>query len=161
MDQTHLHLLTNHVSLFGFVFGLLILVLGMFRKSEELKLGAAIIFVIAGLMIIPAFQTGEGAEDTVEELAGVRHDDIEEHEDAAKFARIAALAMAVLAGYSLFKYRKTKSIPKGLTIAMLVIGLWGFTVIARTAYLGGFIRHSEIQPGGAEITPASDDKDNQ
>jgi uncharacterized membrane protein len=158
MDQTHLHLLTNHVSLFGFVFGLIILLLGFFRKSEDLKFGAAIIFVVAGLMIIPAFQTGEAAEDVVEKLAGVRHDDIEEHEDAANFARIAALAMAVLSVFALVRYRKTKSISKGLSIAMLVIGLWGFSVIARTAYLGGFIRHSEIHEG-ATSTPIDKSSD--
>lgn len=156
MDQTHLHLLTNHVSLLGFVFGVLILVLGFLRKSEDLKFGAAVIFVIAGLMIIPAFQTGEGSEDTVEKLAGVRHDDIEEHENAAKWARIVSLAMAALATYALVRYRKTKSIPKGLSIALLILGLFGFSVLARTAYLGGFIRHSEIHQDG--VPPALEEK---
>lgn len=147
MSESHLHLLTNHVSLFGLVFGLIILALGLFRKSEDLKLGATIIFLIAGLMILPAYETGEGSEDVVEKIATVKHDDIEEHEEAAKWARIVTLALAAIAIYALIRFRKDKTIPQGLSIAMFVVALFGFTVVARTAYLGGFIRHTEIHEG--------------
>lgn len=144
MDQTHLHLLTNHISLFGLVFGLIILAIGLFRKSQDLKLGATIIFLLAGLMIIPAYQTGEDAEDRVEKITGVNEHDIEEHEEAANWARVVTLALGAISLYALIRYRKDKTIPKGLSIAMLLVALFGFSVVARTAYLGGFIRHSEI-----------------
>jgi uncharacterized membrane protein len=154
MNPTHLHLLTNHVSLFALVFGLIALVLGLIRKSEELKLGAAIIFLIGAIMIVPANQTGEEAEHTVEELAGVNHDDIEEHEHAAEWALYAMGVLGLLSIVALFQFRKRKLFPKGITYAMLVIAIWGFAVVARTAYLGGYIRHSEIHdraPAGGEV----------
>jgi hypothetical protein len=31
---------------------------------------------------------------------------------------------------------------------MLLLAAFSFTIFARTAYLGGFIRHTEIHPGG-------------
>src|SRR5688572_25596558 len=113
MDQTHLHLLTNHVSMFALVFGLLILILGFMRKSEELRLGAAIIFVIGSITFWPAFLTGEEAEHTVEEIAGVNHDDIEEHEEAAKWGRPFTILLGLVATFALVRFRKTKAIPKG------------------------------------------------
>lgn len=144
MDSTHLHLLINHAPLFGIVFGLIVLLLGYWRKSDELKLVATILFLISSIMIVPVHQTGDSAEHTVEEIAGVNHDDIEEHEAAAQFALYWTLALGVVSIVTLLQYRSRKVMPKGMTLAVLILSLFCFTVIARTAYLGGFIRHTEI-----------------
>ncbi|HET6511747.1 MAG TPA: hypothetical protein VFH43_06115 [Candidatus Kapabacteria bacterium] len=165
MDQTHLHLLTNHVSMFALVFGALILVLGFMRKSEELKLGAAVLFVAGSIAFWPAFLTGEEAEHKVEEIAGVSHDDIEEHEEAAKWGRPFIIILGLVSAFGLFKFSKIKAIPKAISLTMLVLSLFTFTILARTAYLGGYIRHSEIHQGAAagaaDDSGKADDADNQ
>ncbi len=135
--------------MFALIFGVLILVLGFMRKSEELKLGAAVLFVVGSIAFWPAFLTGEEAEHKVKEIAGVNHDDIEEHEEAAKWGRPFIVLFGLVAAFSLFKFRKTKAIPKTLSLTVLILGLFTFTILARTAYIGGYIRYTEIHQGAA------------
>ena len=71
MSPTHLHLLLNHVPVLGTAFGLGLLVFGMGRKSQELKKTALGVFVIVALLAVPAYLTGEPAEDGVQGLPGI------------------------------------------------------------------------------------------
>lgn len=156
MDEAHLHLLTNHVSLFALAFGSLLLLLGIFRKSDELKLGASILFVIGAIMFFPAKETGGGAAKIVKPIAGVDRDAIKVHAGASKWVMPFTTALGVLSLVSIGLFWKRKVIPAWATIGMLLIALVGFGTLARTAYLGGFIRHSEIHEGGADLAPISD-----
>lgn len=160
MDLTHLHLLINHVPVMGLAFGLLILVLGLFRKSEELKLGAALIFIISAVMVVPVQQTGEAAEHTVDELTGVSHDRIEEHEDASDFVLPPMILLALASIFGLVRYKKDNALPKFATYSMLVLALFSSTVVARVAYLGGMIRHTEVH-GDAPAGEAEDEKEDR
>lgn len=167
MDQAHLHLLTNHVSLFALAFGALILVLGFLRKSEELKFGAAILFIIGAIMFFPAKETGGGAAGIVKKIATVDKAAIKEHAAASKWVMPFSTALGVLSLLALIMSRKTKAMPKWASILMLVLSLFTFSILARTAYLGGFIRHTEIHAGGlqggesapADSTSHNDDGD--
>ena len=71
MNGAHLHLLINHVPVLGIVFGLLLLVFGWWRKSEEIKKAALGTFVVIAFSAVAAFLTGEPAEDTVKGVSGV------------------------------------------------------------------------------------------
>jgi hypothetical protein len=74
----------------------------------------------------------------------VSHDAIEEHEDAALWAIIAMESAGVVALVSLVLARRRGTVPRGALIATLVVSLWAASVVARTAQLGGMIRHTEI-----------------
>jgi glucan phosphoethanolaminetransferase (alkaline phosphatase superfamily) len=148
MDEAHLHLLTNHVSLFALAFGVLILLLGILRKSDDLKFGAAILFVIAAIMFFPAKETGGGAAGIVKKIPTVDKAAIKEHAAAAKWALPFTTALGLLALVAMITSRKTRVMPKWATLTMLLLAAFSFTIFARTAYLGGFIRHTEIHPNG-------------
>lgn len=71
MNTTHIHLLLNHVAILGALFSVILLLAGMFIKSDILKKTALLGFVLAALASIPVFLTGEPAEESVEHLPGI------------------------------------------------------------------------------------------
>src|SRR5881628_1094402 len=97
MNWAYVHLILNHFPVIGTVLGLLLFLWAMARRSEELKGGACGLFVLAGLLALPTYWTGEPAEDRVKGLPGVAQALVEEHEDAATFAVIASAVLGALA----------------------------------------------------------------
>jgi hypothetical protein len=155
MDQAHLHLLTNHVSLFALAFGALILILGFVRKSDELKFGATVLFIIGAIMFFPAKETGGGAAGIVKKIPTVDKAAIKEHAAASKWVMPFSTALGVVSLAGLLMFLRTKTMPKWASVLMLLLSLFTFSILARTAYLGGFIRHTEIHEGGVATPPDS------
>ena len=144
MDQTHLHLLITHLPIFGSILGGLVLTHGIWTKSNQTKIAAYNLLVISSIGAVVAYLTGEGAEETVENIQGVSKDMIERHSD---FAVYALVSLCILGAASLIGLVVSlKKSPLSATIAklILVIALISFGLIARTGYLGGQIRHTEI-----------------
>lgn len=135
----------NHVPVFGTAFGLGLVGWALLRRSEELKRISLGIFIIVALLAIPAYLTGEPAEELVENLPGVSKSSIEQHEEAAQVAFAGVLIVGVAALGGLIFFRHDKAIPNWLAVIVLVLSLIVFTLMARTADLGGLIRHPEIR----------------
>ncbi len=154
MNATHLHLLLNHVPVLGTVFGLGLLSYGMWRKSSELQKAALGAFVIASLVGVPAYLTGEPAEEGVESLPGVSKVIIEQHESAAAFAFTGIVVLGVIALLVLFLSRRGKMVSTSFAMLMLVGSIAVSGLMAWTANLGGQIRHTEIRPNAAPIKAA-------
>ena len=146
MTTTHLHLLLNHVPVLGTAIGLLILLMGYFRKSDELKKAALILFTLATLVAVPTYLTGEPAEEAVESLPGVTKAVIEKHEEAAVVAFTGVVVLGVLSLGGLLRYRQGRMLPPWFTSATIVASLIVCGLMAWTANLGGQIRHTEIRP---------------
>ena len=144
MDQTHIHLLITHLPIFGSMLGGLVLAHGLWTKSKQTKFAAYHIFIISAVGAGIAYLTGEAAEETVENIQGVVESTIERHEEFALFALISLILLGVasLAGMIL-TLRKS---PWTRTVAffILFISIISFGLVARTGYLGGQIRHTEI-----------------
>lgn len=144
MNPTHLHLLITHLPIFGTILGAVVLIHGIFAKSHNTQMAAYELLVISAIGAAIAYFTGEAAEESVEHLQGISEAMIEEHEDAAKFAFV----LMIISGTSsivafILTYRRS---PLSRTIAnvVLLFSLLSFGIIARTGYLGGKIRHSEV-----------------
>lgn len=152
MSAVHLHLLLNHVPVIGTLIGVALLVLALLRRSEEIAGAALMLFVGVGLASAVVFFTGEPAEEAVEKLAGVSTQMLESHEEAATVAAIASGMLGALALGVLLAFR-SRSMPRGLTLAALVLAIAVGGIMGWTANLGGQIRHTEIS-GAA--TPAGD-----
>src|SRR5689334_14228815 len=105
MNAPHLHLLLNHVPVLGTIFGLGLLAFAMVRRDPPLQRVACGVFVLAALLAVPAYLTGEPAEATVKGLPGVVDQLIERHENAAGVALggVIALGLAALAGMLRFR----------------------------------------------------------
>jgi hypothetical protein len=165
MNPAHVHLLINHAPVLGAFVTLLLWIWALARRSDEVRRVALIGMVLVGLTAVPAYLSGEPAEDRVENAPGVTHEVVEEHEDAGKFMLAAGIVIGLVGLAGLAGWRQRPA-PRWFGIAVLVVNLWVAAVGARTAWLGGMIRHTEIRPGAtttsAESGPgetASDDDD--
>lgn len=106
---------------------------------------AIIIVAIAGGLI--AFQTGEPAEETVENISGVTEDAIEIHEESAELTNVFFIGLGILSIVSLYAEVKGKRFAKDILLVVLAFSALTFYFVVRTASLGGKIRHTEISTG--------------
>ena len=147
MNQAHLHLLFNHLPILGTLFGLLILAGGFFLKNDTLKRTALGLFVLSGILVIPAYLTGEGAEEVVESLPGVTENLIEAHEDMANIFLWMVGALGVLSLATFFADFKSRKVAPMLYTLTFVAALGSMVYAQRVGTSGGEIRHTEIRNG--------------
>jgi hypothetical protein len=95
MNWAHVHLPLSHLPVFGTIFGVLLLLLALLRKIEELKRVSRGMFVLTALIALPVYFTGEPADELVENLPGVAESLIDKHKYAALFALLMAGAPAL------------------------------------------------------------------
>ena len=145
MNGAHLHLIVNHVSLFALLIGTFTFAISMKRKSAELRVLAAVLFVIAGVFGWIAVETGEQAAAVVKGLEEGIKPFIREHALAATWAQRSGIFVAFLALAMEWAARKKQNWFRPLQWALLIFALHGSTVFIRTVYLGGLIRHTEIR----------------
>ncbi len=149
MDATHLHLLLNHFPIIGSLLGVGVMAYGYLTSSEQVKKTALWTWAFMAAIAIPVFLTGEPAEESVEGIASVSEGLIEEHEDAATIAIWLMEALGLLSLVTLVMGGRKATLSKPLVLVATVLSLATFGVMARTGYLGGQIRHSEIRSGVA------------
>lgn len=152
MDLLHIHLLLNHFPVIGTIIGIALLVLGFLSKSDAIKRASLAVFFGIALLTIAVYLTGLPAEDRVEKAAGVSKALIEEHEEAAMPAFIAMEITGFVALIGLFVSFRISKFANVSFAAALTLSLVTFGLIARTANLGGQIRHVEIRSGAAATT---------
>ena len=145
MNAAHLHLLMNHIPVIGIPIVGVLLVLALIMKQQALFRIALGFTVLLALMTVPVYLSGEPAEEIVEDLTGVPHAFIEEHEEIAQVTLIATEVLGALALLGLALAWKRGRVPKPLAYGSLVLVLIASGLLARTAYLGGQIRHTEIR----------------
>ena len=150
MSQAHLHLLFTHLPIFGSIIGALVLGYGLWTKSNQTKNAAYFIFIISAIGAGIAYLTGEGAEHAVKHIQGVTKNLIEIHEDAAIYALISLIVLGGMSVIALVMSRFKTSFTKYTSIFILLISLLSFGLVARTGYLGGQIRHTEISTGAIQ-----------
>lgn len=160
MNQAHLHLLFNHFPVVGTILCLLLLLAAILRKSGELKRISLAALVLIALLAIPAYLTGEPAEDVVENLPGVSKALIEPHEEAALAAIISTSVTGLFALFGLFWVRGKKSFPSWIMTAALLLTAVSVGLMAQTANLGGKIHHPEIS-GVSTTAPAEGGVENK
>lgn len=161
MTPVHLHLLLNHVPVLGVAIGLLILLAGIAWRRADVTRTAMAVFVVAGLVAIPTYLSGEPAEEAVERAAGAVEPWVEPHEEAALTSLVLVEALAVLALGALWVHRRKPTVPQPLVVATAVLALVTAGSLAWTANLGGQIRHTEIRIGSSVLPPQSEDEDHR
>lgn len=149
MDATHLHLALNHVPVIGLGFALLILSTGFVRRDGGMQKLGFITLVLIALVAFGVMQTGDAAEETAEHLPGVTEAVIEHHEEAARTAVVAVYVLGALALAGLVAFRSRPRVPGAFVVSALVATVLAAGLMARTANLGGQVRHTEIRAEGA------------
>jgi len=143
MDLTRVHLFITHLPVFGLFLGFLALLYGAIRNDRQVKMLSIFIIIIATVGALIAFQTGESAEETVEHIAGVTDDAIEEHEESAELTILFFYGLGILSVAGLYLEMKSKRFASQLSLIVLAFTALAFFFVARTANLGGKIRHTE------------------
>lgn len=145
MNEAHFHLLVNHIPIIGVVIGILILTAGFIFKINMVKRTALGVFIFSAMFAIPAFLSGEGAEEVIEKLPGVSETYIKAHEEIAEIFIwiIATLGVLSLVTF-LSEYFKTKY-SKLLYLLTAIMAIATIVVAKQVGTTGGEIRHIEIR----------------
>jgi uncharacterized membrane protein len=144
MNQAYMHLLTNHIPVFGLLFGTIILLWGIISRRKQIKMVAYFLFIAACLGGLITFNTGEAAEDIAEKTEGISKSVIHDHEEAGEAAIYLIAGVGIIALFGFYAEVKGNKKTSAISIAILLIAIVAFILTARTSYLGGKIRHTEI-----------------
>jgi len=162
MNPIHLHLLLNHVPIFAVLFGLVLMVYGIFFKNRTVEMTALFFFIVAALSALPANQSGESAEESIENVAGIDHQVVEAHEEGTKPFFIGTMLLGVVSLITVLLHRKQKAFAAKLHIPLaimaLVIGVFAY----QAGVSGGKIRRPDLRDGTSSIQqqPAGEHGDN-
>jgi len=146
MNASYLHLLMNHLPVLGSLFGLLLLLLAIGIKNEQLKRISLGCFVLVAVLTAPVYLTGEPAEHYIEDhQVPVEEAYVEPHEELAWTSFMVAGLLGLIALGGLVAFRQAPELPNWLIGVSVAGGLIVVVLMARTADLGGQIRHTEIR----------------
>lgn len=142
----------THLPIFGSILGALVLGYGIFKKSDATVLASYYLFVISSIGAAVAYLTGEEAEESVENIQGVSENIIEQHSDFANYAFIALIVLGVISLIGIYVTLTKYVFARTVSVMTLFLALFSFALVARTGYLGGQIRHTEIATGEGQNT---------
>ena len=146
MNWVHLHLALNHIPVLGTLFVGLLLVTALIKHNREMVRLSLIWFVTLTLVSIPIKFTGDFAHQATIDSEWLPTEIVANHEQAADQATSAIFVLGLFAAYGLFQGRDNRPIPIWLTVVITILTLGTFALMARTANLGGQLRHEEIRP---------------
>ena len=162
MNLPHLHLLLNHFPTVGMVIGLGLFLISLLGKSEDLKKASLIVFLGIALLTMSVFMTGNGAQEVICVGAakapcddpGVSKPLIQTHEGAALWAFAIMQVLGGFAWLGLWQLRRLSHVPRWNLAVILLLSSLAFAAMAKTANIGGEIRHPEIaQQTAADVKP--------
>jgi uncharacterized membrane protein len=146
MNDAHLHLATNHLPIILPLVAFFVMIGGFMVKSELLKRTSYIIYLSAVIFAIAASVTGESAEEMVEEMKGVSHDRIHDHEENAEILSLFIYIVGGISVLGLWAGFKKKPFSDVVAMIALAFSLAVFYYAGKTATSGGEIMHKEIRP---------------
>ena len=152
MNLAHLHLVLDPLPVLGTGFDLALWISGLWRRSDGLKKTALGVLVLVASAAVPAYLTGEPAEELVEAVPSVSKPAMERHGRAASVSFTGVLVIGVAATVGLVLSRRGKALPRwSAMMAASVLVVAG--LMAWTADLRGQIRHTGIQgTSGGEMS---------
>ena len=143
MNAAHVHLTLNHFPLILPLIALILLIFGLLFKNNLVKRLAYGMMIASGIFTFLMMNSGEGAEEIVEEM-GRNHDLIHEHEETAEtFSLLSyfSAAFAVVAFWLNWKKKPFADISTFVSMILCCILLY-FSL--QTGNSGGKISHEEI-----------------
>lgn len=151
MNNAHFHLVVNHLPIVGLLIGTLILIAGLLLKQRDVKLTALGVFVFTAITSVVAFYTGEGAEEVVENIAGISETLIHTHEEYAESFLSLTLITGGLALLTFLVEFKKARLSKYLFAILLLVSISDLVLAKYVGTSGGEIRHSEIRSASKVI----------
>ena len=159
MNGAHWHLVVNHLPIIFPMVGAIVMIIGLVSKSEAVKRTSLMIFVLGALASVAAMSTGEGAEEVVENIAGVTENYIKTHEEAAETFALLSYVLGGISLVGLWASFKQKTFSSILTLSTLTLSFVVLFFAKQTGTTGGEIRHTEIRTGATLPAAAEGDDD--
>jgi len=139
MDADKLHILLNHYPMIGTLIGVPLLMIGLWRKSDQVKRFSLWIFLVVALLTFAVYASGEitgsGAMNVpvIGEL-------VKQHKENAiiAFAVIEATGLAALIGLVLWHRRPQAA--RLVVLIVLVLSLVSAVIVTRTTLKGRQIK---------------------
>ena len=153
MNEAHLHMVVNHFPIIGMIVGFVILVSGLLFKSRVTKRIGTITLLVTSLFVFPSFESGEGAEEIVENLPGISENIIEKHEELAEQFMLFVWILLPLILFSFYADWKQKGFLKYVHFLIAIIAFVALIFAKQVGTSGGEIRHTEIRKDTAKISP--------
>jgi hypothetical protein len=147
INDAHLHLLVNHIPIVGGALVMLLLVVALAGRSAAMTRVALAFTVLIALGTIPAYLSGEGAEEIVEHDDPVAADRIERHEERAERAAIGMWVAGGLGLIGLLAGLRGRAVPRWASLGTLVLLIATNGLLAWAAHAGGQISHPETRAG--------------
>lgn len=155
MNDAHLHMVVNHFPIIGTIFGLGVLVAGIFFKNNAIKNVGYVLFIVAAIFGAVSMATGEGAEEIAENLPSVTDQIIHEHEEMAEKLAIVLYALGLVSLIGLYMNIKNHAKANLISYLAVIIAVMGVFLGKQTGTSGGEIRHTEIR-ANANVGNASE-----
>lgn len=143
----YLHVLLNHLPIFGTAMGALALFMSLVLRSRPAQITALIVVFVASASAWPVLVTGQQAYKPIRGLVDDEGSDwLDEHMDRAEKTIYAFYLLAAVSLAGLFAPRKWPRTATPFAITSFALSLFCFALAGYIAQPGGRIRHSEFRP---------------
>ena len=150
----HLHIVLNHLPIYGAIFALGLFLTSIHLKSwflptfhlksAEVKQVSLVLFVILGLAAIPAYISGAAARWSYQGRTDVSMDVIMAHQDAALMAFLFLGLTGCVSWLALWQRRRFARVHAWSLYAVLVLGVLSVIFLIRTGSVGGTIVRPDL-----------------
>ena len=147
MNDAQLHLVFTHLPIIGLGFGILLNLVAILRKSQELQKLTLWYYLLLGVFALLAYLTGDDAGKMMQTYPGITEDIIEPHENFALFFFIGLMVTSALAMVGLYITKTKVQFLKKFNLILLIAALLLSILAVKTGSTGGAIRHIEIKQG--------------
>ncbi len=146
MNSSHIHLIFNHSPQIAFTLGFILLVYGLIQKSRDTIQASFLVFIMGAIGGIITYFSGESAAELIQQIPRehLNLSALEKHEEASGFALIGIVMTGLAAIQAFFFVRQNHPKLKQAVYIVLILAVIATVMAARTAYLGGLIRHTEL-----------------
>jgi uncharacterized membrane protein len=156
MNAPHIHLLLNHFPTVAFSIGIVLFVVALVTKSNELKRASLVILFMTAALTITTYVSGNDAQEAIKDQPGIPMATIEAHETAALIAFAFMQLTGFFAWLGLWLLRRPSHPAAWNMAAVLILSIVTFGLMARAANIGGEIRHPEIQSARQSSDPEAE-----
>ena len=147
MDELHLHLVVNHLPIIFPIVGIIILLIGILSKSEVTNRNAYVIFILGAITSFAAMQTGENAENSATQIAGLSENLIEIHEEVSEIFSTLTYVLGGISLVALFLSFRNSVVSKYAPFVAGILAVVCLFFAQKVGTTGGEIKHTEIRTG--------------
>jgi hypothetical protein len=162
MNLVHVHLWLNHLPILGTLIALALFGIALIFDRDDLKQAGLALFVMIALFSIPAYMSGNAAQNEIKDDPGYSMELIQAHQGSALMAFLFIELTGAVSLVGLWRFSRSEKNPwmerpaKWNLIAVLALAIATSGVMAVAGNTGGEIRHSEIAVGPGPTSAIGD-----